>query len=239
VTGQELLDPISATEIPTAPVSRARFPVWILAAFGVVAGASFLVGWLAAPEEHRFDWELASIFGTGLGTTLLAGATFALARATDRDVQATQLLARQGRRREELEQRPKVMVTEFNYHPLNHEEHQELIRQLGGNPRNAVLHGWNDQLEVVLFNFGQGTAVDIRLTATYADAVHQPEVEEVRRPVIRGGGTDRFIIRVNFVNLPEVIEARCFALEGSYADQTGRNRYRLITEWAQPTLRRA
>jgi ribose/xylose/arabinose/galactoside ABC-type transport system permease subunit len=43
----------------------------------VVVG-SFLVGQIASRHEG-FDWELAAIVGTAIGTTLLAAATGALA----------------------------------------------------------------------------------------------------------------------------------------------------------------
>src|SRR2546423_14854080 len=53
-----------------------------------------LVGWLATrANSGDFDWELASVFGTAVGTTLLALATGFLAWTTSRDVSATEKIA--------------------------------------------------------------------------------------------------------------------------------------------------
>jgi putative Ca2+/H+ antiporter (TMEM165/GDT1 family) len=61
--------------------------VGVITAAVVVFLVSGLVGYLAAEPGHR--WELASIFGTALGMTLLAGATGFLAYSTRSDVRAT------------------------------------------------------------------------------------------------------------------------------------------------------
>jgi hypothetical protein len=61
------------------------------AAFVAVVAASWVVGMVGA--EAGFDWELAAIFGTALGTTLLAVTTGGLAYLTGRDVSATKDLA--------------------------------------------------------------------------------------------------------------------------------------------------
>jgi hypothetical protein len=67
----------------------------VLIGVGVAAVCVFVVsgfiGYLAAEPGQR--WQLASIFGTALGTTLLAGATAALAYSTRSDVRATVDLA--------------------------------------------------------------------------------------------------------------------------------------------------
>jgi hypothetical protein len=49
--------------------------------------------WWVTTRRGRFDWELASIFGTAVETLLLAVATGALALTTARDVSATQEIA--------------------------------------------------------------------------------------------------------------------------------------------------
>jgi hypothetical protein len=64
---------------------------WVAIALAVVVGLGILVGY-AGPKKG-FQWELASIFGTALGTTLLAAATGALAYSTWSDVRATWRLA--------------------------------------------------------------------------------------------------------------------------------------------------
>jgi hypothetical protein len=53
-----------------------------LLALAAVVGLSVLVGYVGAPRHERFDWTLASVFGTALGTTLLALATGGLAWST-------------------------------------------------------------------------------------------------------------------------------------------------------------
>lgn len=236
----DVRDPITEPLVADAPrgLTWGRAALGILIAVAIVSGLSALVGWRAArADAHGFDWELAAIVGTALGTTLLAGVTGALAATTARDVQATQQLARQGQRREELEQRPMVMLFSFTYHALDLEEQRSFIQGIGGDPNIPLMLGWNDELRVVLFNFGLGPAVDVRVRATYNDADHQPVIPEVVRPAIRPGGTDEFTFRVNFVtDLPERIREDSFAIEGSYADRTGDRRYRVITEWAERTV---
>jgi hypothetical protein len=76
-----------------------RIPVVaVLVAVPIAIGGAVLVGLFAARDhEGAFDWELASIFGTALGTLLLAGATALLALVTSRDVTATEDLARTAR----------------------------------------------------------------------------------------------------------------------------------------------
>src|SRR5689334_11098501 len=67
----------------------------LAAALGFVVLCGGLVGWLAPSEasftvrEHGFDWELASIFGTAVGTVLLALATAYLAQQTRVEAEAT------------------------------------------------------------------------------------------------------------------------------------------------------
>ena len=62
----------------------------LVLAAGVVA-LSWYVGHVGADEG--FSWELAAVFGTAVGTTLLAFTTGGLAYLTGRDVSATRELA--------------------------------------------------------------------------------------------------------------------------------------------------
>jgi hypothetical protein len=66
--------------------------LYVLAA---VLGLSVLVGFVGS--EQGFGWELAAVFGTALGTTLLAVTTGLLALLTWRDVSAAQELAQLAR----------------------------------------------------------------------------------------------------------------------------------------------
>jgi hypothetical protein len=75
-------------------------------ALPLVTALAFLVGHVAARTGTGYlDWELASIFGTALGTTLLAVATGALAYTTAGDVRATWELADLTRQDLELSRR--------------------------------------------------------------------------------------------------------------------------------------
>jgi hypothetical protein len=65
------------------------------------------VGFLAGPKSVRFEWEIASVFGTAVGTTFLAVVTGTLAWSTARDVAATERIARDG----ELDRRDRVKPT--------------------------------------------------------------------------------------------------------------------------------
>jgi hypothetical protein len=63
---------------------------WILA--GATAGLlaiTVVVGFVEAEPDHVFNWELASILGTALGTTALAAATAWLAFVTRREATVT------------------------------------------------------------------------------------------------------------------------------------------------------
>ena len=66
---------------------KARVPLVMLVLVGLTVAAFWLV---ALDSRHEgFNWELASIFGTAVGTFLLALATGALAYSTRSEVRAT------------------------------------------------------------------------------------------------------------------------------------------------------
>jgi hypothetical protein len=87
---------------------RPALIVVALALVGVVL-LSWLVGRVGAPKGERFDWHLASVFGTALGTTLLAAATGWLAWSTRSEVRATQDLAELTREQYAASERPVVL----------------------------------------------------------------------------------------------------------------------------------
>jgi hypothetical protein len=78
-------------------LTKATIARWMAVLIAVVAGLSLIVGLIAAAGHETFNWEVASIFGTALGTTALAGFTGALAFTTSGDVRATWELARLAR----------------------------------------------------------------------------------------------------------------------------------------------
>src|SRR4051812_43023114 len=73
-------------------LSRTQFLIAGVLVLVIVTGLSALVGCVAGGDE--FNWDTASIFGTALGTTLLAIGTLGLAYSTWREVGWTQQLAR-------------------------------------------------------------------------------------------------------------------------------------------------
>ena len=72
---------------------------WLGVILAAVVAAFVLVGTLASPDEG-FDWELASVFGTAVGTTLLALVTGWLAFTTRADFVARE--------------RPRVLILEVS-----------------------------------------------------------------------------------------------------------------------------
>jgi hypothetical protein len=77
-------------------MTRTLVAIILTVALAAVVGVSALVGWLVPPDPETnggFNWELAAVIMTGVGTTLLAAATGALAFSTWQDVRASQVLA--------------------------------------------------------------------------------------------------------------------------------------------------
>jgi len=74
---------------PYGVLTKRTLVRWGIVGLILLAAVAFLVGHFAAREHTGyFDWELASIFGTALGTTALALATGALSYTTSADVRA-------------------------------------------------------------------------------------------------------------------------------------------------------
>jgi hypothetical protein len=122
-------------------------------ALAAVIALSWAVGY--AGRGPGFDWDLASVFGTALGTTLLALATGALALLTYREVSATQELAELTRRDQQMRERPLVLATVTQLNGLNSDE------------------TW---LSVEMVNVGLGPAVRIELGATYSGPGEAPDI---------------------------------------------------------------
>src|SRR5688500_11476247 len=95
-------------------LGRGQLVLFAIAGLLVAVMASALVGGFAGREEG-FDWELASIFGTAVGTTALALATGALAYAASGDVRATWELARLTQEDQQLRDRPVVVMTSTDW----------------------------------------------------------------------------------------------------------------------------
>jgi hypothetical protein len=107
-----------------------------LCVVGAVVLSFVLVGSLASRDEG-FDWELASIFGTAVGTTLLALVTGWLGYLSQQDAAARE--------------KPRVVVARV--------DHVE-----GQHPEPSVAQG---RLVVALINAGLGPALRVHVEATY------------------------------------------------------------------------
>lgn len=112
----------------------------LLAAAASVLGF-VLVGYLTGPKSVRFEWELASVFGTAVGTTFLAVVTGILAWSTARDVAATERIAHDG----ELDRQDRIRPTVLIY--------------------PSAFSGWYS-LEVRARNIGLGPAIGLRIYAS-------------------------------------------------------------------------
>jgi hypothetical protein len=99
----------------------------------------------------------ASIFGTAVGTTLLALATSGLAWSTRSEVRATQDLAELTRRQQLASERPVILLRTTSW---------------SGTPDNGAL-------AINLMNVGLGPALRLRLRATYIGHPDwQPSINE-------------------------------------------------------------
>ncbi len=176
--------------------------------------ASALVGFLAEGWGDRwgdFNWEVAAIAGTALGTTALAGFTGALAFTTSGDVRATWELADLTRKQQAAQERPIVIA--------------KYVRSQNG-PAGAA------RVEVGLANVGLGPALRLELmieheyTANFA--------ARAWRSVLRPG--EDIVVTMD-VRLPDpgVPREEGFRLtKGAYLDRSRENEYEIITDWDSP-----
>jgi hypothetical protein len=201
--------------IETSPTPQQANPrPKLVVGASMVLVAVVLLSWYVGHQgtEEGFSWELASIFGTALGTTLLAVATGALALLTSRDVSATQDLAAQGRRDQIERERPVVIAF------------------------TAAFNGTYDSghLSVDLRNVGLGPAVNVRVLATYDDPEQQPRIDPWVVPAITPGATSQFAMYVQFeAQPPGGVKPDLFTLRGTYLDRSRapESEQPIITGW--------
>jgi len=184
-----------------------------LLALAGVLGLSALVGFGGAPKKEEFDWDLASVFGTALGTTLLAIGTGALAWSTRADVRATQELAELTKKDQTERERPVVILLAANFQSTDDQS-------------------W---LNVELVNVGLGPALGIYVFATYLDDENRTvfETEGVTWPTLAPNERANFSIPTGFSGVHEPREGG-FPLSGTYFDRSRRNEYPVITDWSVP-----
>jgi hypothetical protein len=135
-------------------ISRRTLLASVAVAVAAVVGLSILVGYLG--PKPGFQWELASVFGTALGTTLLAAATGALAYSTWSDVRATWELARLTARDQAERERPVVLLLDTSYIPEPGAENER------------------GRLNVILRNVGLGPALRTQVWVTYEGEAPSP-----------------------------------------------------------------
>jgi hypothetical protein len=174
-----------------------------------------LVGWLASgAQDGSFDWELASIFGTAVGTVLLALATGALAVSTARDVTATQEIAWLTREEQEDRLRPVVMGTVTGFEPSE---------------------ALSDILKVELVNIGGGPAVRVEVTGEYVGEMKR-DVTFSKRPVAALAAGQSLSVEVGCVissSKDYTPSLGDFKVRGSYLDRLQRPVARAIFDWVR------
>ncbi len=159
--------------------------------------------------------SLASIFGTALGTILLALATGTLALSTARDVSATQEIARLTRADQEDRVRPTVIGT---------------VTGVGGDAEGAFL-------SVELWNVGGGAAVRVEVTADSMSGLH---VGTTTIATIVGGGS--FPLAVRLLGLiyradpDQDPRPEDFRVRGHYLDRRRRPVPEAIYDWKHDEL---
>jgi hypothetical protein len=191
---------------------------WVVVAAGVVVGLSILVGFVG--PRPGFQWELASLFGTALGTTLLAASTGALAYSTWSDVRATWQLADLTKRDQDERARPLVIQKNAYYSGGSGE--------LGGRQEG--------RLTVVLLNVGLGPALKVEVLASYDDEDYAPTItpNPYIVPAIPPGEDVAFDMSVVFgASSPrEGIRVDGFPLRRTYLDRSRRNEHPIVTDWS-------
>jgi hypothetical protein len=186
-------------------VSRRALFVWTAAGVALVAALSAVVGCVGG--HYGFDWTLASVFGTALGTTLLAAATGALAYSTWSDVRATWQLADLTRLDQESRIRPTVLLLS--------------VEVAGGSDAHA---------NVRLRNVGLGPALRLMIAGMYIHPVTgQPTPVGGARPAI---GVDEEVVVAIPVNVPNPpaggVNVDHVQVGGTYKDRSLERLYPII-----------
>jgi hypothetical protein len=189
---------------------------WVAVALALVVGLSILVGFKG--PKKGFQWELAAVFGTAFGTTLLAAATGALAYSTWSEVGATWELAKLTKRDQDERQRPIVL--------------QETAVYEGGGEQGGRQEGW---LNIELRNVGLGPALRVEVKAKYFDDDYQPTIgpNPSILPALAPNETKPFRVFVRFEEKspPEGVRSDGFPLSGTFTDRLQTGNYDIITHW--------
>jgi hypothetical protein len=184
---------------------------WIGVAVALVVGLSALVGFEGPGEGFR--WELAAVFGTALGTTLLSAATGALAYSTWSEVGATWELAQLTRRDQDERVRPIVLLIDQAY---------------GGSVEGGTLY-------LVFRNVGLGPALLLKIEVRYRHEEDEVRFAASNRhvfPVIAPDSSDRVELPVHFTPPREdQPTGDDFEVIGSYTDRLRERGYFVLADW--------
>jgi hypothetical protein len=199
------------------------------AAFGaalvtVVVGVSAGIGFAA--QGSGFDWDVASVAGTAIGTTLLAVGTLALAYSTWQDVRASQRIATATSRSLELTEqdreerlRPAIIGT---------------VTDIGSDAEGAFL-------SVEIHNIGGGPAVRVEVTATRRRGRMPIEIGVTPIAWLPAGGSFPLAVRLfagdgaTAGRLLKLSPAG-FRVRGEYLDRLARPVPQAIIDWKHDRL---
>lgn len=177
---------------------------WVLPV-GIGAGAlglSVAIGFAGAPHRESFDWALAGVVGTALGTIMLAVYTAWLARTTREEVNVA---IEEQRARD----RPMVVVVK---------------KEIGAAGLDITIGLSTPVLTLDIANVGSGPAFDVRLRARWSRPSSIEPVAVI--PVIGVGETiEDYLLSLSVLDFldsladerPLAVED--FTIEGSYADR--------------------
>lgn len=179
-------------------------------------GLSGLVGFVGGNEG--FNWELASIFGTALGTSALALATGWLAYTTSSDVRATWRLAELTYADQQAAEQPIVIVNSMSW-------------AASREPREG-------RVAVGIRNVGRGPATRVVVNVGPSEQVLVGVIMvEAQKPIASltaGELVDlTFAVRFDreYRNVSPITD---FVVRGWYSDRTGATQERLTNPLASP-----
>jgi hypothetical protein len=190
----------------------------------VVVGVSFvLVGRHTAGTGETFNWEVGSIFGTAVGTTLLAFVTGLLALSTWQDVRASQIVANaateqlnQSRSQHREQMSPVVIGGLRRFSP-----------RLDTSRRTGKGNVTGGAASVIVQNVGGGPAVRITVGLVWAATGYVPEdaerlsAEEQVIPSLTAGESTQLEFHT-VGRVPEsVFRDEDFWVVGTYFDRHG------------------
>jgi hypothetical protein len=203
--------------VARADEARRLLPLLVLCLIVIAVGLSFWFVGAQASRHGDFDWELASIFGTAVGTTLLAVGTGLLAYSTRSEVSATKELADLTREDQANRERPLILLMAVRFEQLQ-------------DPRTGIVR-------IELRNVGLGPALKVRVQATYTGHADwqpdfNPEVEVV--PFIEPNQVAESAFLLSGPEpAPEGGILNEFEVSGTYVDRTLGNQERILIHWLE------